>query len=74
MLYSPGLMGKSMREVIAILKVTEPTLRMWILVGKIKPEITEIRGRKYYDFPEEEVERVRKLINKRWRQGKAKLG
>jgi predicted site-specific integrase-resolvase len=71
--YSSTLMGKSTREVMTILGITEPTLRNWILTGKIKPEIHPIGTRNYYDFSEEEIERVKKLMAKKWKQGKSKL-
>jgi len=74
MAYSAELMGKSTREVMAIWGITEPTLRTWILTGKTKPIIHKIGTRNYYDFPDEEVERVKKLINKKWKQGKPKIG
>lgn len=71
--YSPPLMGKSTRDVMKILGITEPTLRNWILTGKIKPTTHKIGARNYYEFSDDEISRVKKLLNKRWEQGKAKI-
>lgn len=71
--YSSTLMGLSTRDVMRILEITEPTLRNWILTKKIRPRIHKIGMRNYYDFAEEEVDRVKRLLNKDWEQGKPKL-
>ena len=71
--YSSTLMGLSTRDVMRILGITEPTLRNWILTKKIKPRVHKIGTRNYYDFSDEEVDRVKKLLKKDWEQGKSKL-
>lgn len=74
MLYSSDvIMGKSTRETREILGITEMTLRTWILQGKIRPIIHKIGNRNYYDFPEDEIERVKRLMIKKWSQGRSKF-
>jgi len=72
--YSSMLMGKSTREVQEILGITNVTLRLWILQGKIKPLVHRIGTRNYYDFSDEEIERIKSSMNRKWKQGKPKLG
>lgn len=66
-------MGKSLPEVMAIIKVTEVTLRDWIKKGIAKPTKRPIGKRVYYDFSDEEVRRLKALKRKGWKQGQPKL-
>ncbi len=66
-------MKKSLPETMAILGVTEATLRDWIKKKIAKPKKRPIGKKVYYEFSDEEVERVKGLMRPDWMQGQPKI-
>lgn len=58
---------------MAILDVTEATLRDWIETGIAKPKIHKIGKRKFYDFTDGEIRRLKSKLHPSWKQGQPKL-
>jgi len=63
----------SANQAAKMLSISKATMEKWILRGKIKAKQRPIGARIYYEIKEKEVIRLKGLITKKRRKGKALL-